>query len=201
MRRAVTGLLISVFSSGALAEPSPRTLSFSCDGAFSQESSLALVQKTFGKRNVRVAAGDCGDPVVLYPNDRSRRVEIEWWGCPKLDGTPGYISTQDSRSHWHVGKIRIGSPISVATAENGQPFYITGFSKDGHAFLDDRRISASQKIFLPCGEQAGFDIIFGFKHRPPERMLYENTLIRSDDPGLLAAGVYVKGFFIRSWRF
>lgn len=153
LRRLSAGVLVAATSlapgglapalvSPAWAGPQKTALPpFACAGAFAADASEAALVRRFGRgnvvfRTVPAAEGEMVKATVLFPNDRSRRVEIVWLDENKRR-RPAEVLVYDP-GPWRTPEgIGIGATLAEVEAANGRPFTLSGFGWDyGGSVLD-----------------------------------------------------------------
>lgn len=138
---ALIALLASTTAAGASPEPGPDNFTLACAGPFAKNATAATVAKVFGKENVKTqmvpgAEGEDTKATVIYPSDRSKRVEIFWWDERKL-ARPDSIRIRGDKSVWKLGSLTAGATLAEVQKANGKPFTISGLAWDYGGFVTD----------------------------------------------------------------
>lgn len=191
MVRLLSSLSFLLIVAPALAqEPSNRLPEYSveCRAPFAKTASHATLVKLYGSKNVTFETvsregGEEAKATILFAQDPSRRLEIEWH-----DGTkrrrPSTITVFGENNRW-IGPlgIRNGMTIREIEALAGKPFKINGFGFDveGAGHFEE---TALAKLPGGCAFGGYFEIDGG---SPPEHLKRFNgeVEIDSNDPDLL----------------
>lgn len=142
LRRLMVGLVLAGAMVSPLSAAGPETLPpFACAGPFAPDTDEAALIRQFGRANVvfrtvPAAEGEMVKATVLFPQDRSRRVEIIWLD-EKKRRRPGDVLVYDP-GPWRTPEgIGIGATLAEVERANGKPFTLSGFGWDyGGSVLD-----------------------------------------------------------------
>lgn len=151
--RAVTtlfcGAALAAFSLAQAAEPT----AIACEGPFAKDATEETLKAAFGADNVvyKTVPGPEGTETnasVIYPNDPSKMVTVNWWDEEKR-ALPSNISVSfapkddaaSAADYWataiawsSVQGVKIGATIEEIQTLNGKPFKISGFEWDYGGF-------------------------------------------------------------------
>lgn len=141
-RLSAGALLFAVgLAPASAAGPDAALPPFACAGPFAADAGEAGLVRRFGRSNVvfRTVPAPEGEMVkatVLFPRDRSRRVEIVWFDERKRR-RPAEVLVYDP-GPWRTPEgIGIGATLGEVEAANGKPFTLSGFGWDyGGSVLD-----------------------------------------------------------------
>ena len=157
---------------------------FGCAGPFAADASEEALIRRFGRGNVAfrtvpAAEGEMLKKTILFPRDRSRRVEIFWFE-EKKRRRPAEVLVYDP-GPWRTPEgIGIGTPLAEVEALNGKPFPLYGFGFDYSGTVidwDGGRLA-----------RAGCRLILRFEPRQPYGAdLDGERELRSDQADLRAA--------------
>lgn len=122
MRRTALFIPAIVLSAPAFADE------IKCEGVFGVDSTLELIETTFGKENVVTgeADGPEGSTIIattIFPNDPEKRMVVGWWDEENRTGL-SYVEIPDKDS---VAGLHDGLTVKEVEALNGEPFTMTGF--------------------------------------------------------------------------
>lgn len=177
----VVTVLAAMLSGGvAVAQDLPRGGDITCEGPFSSkdtgESLLARFGPQAGIMEVPDLSGEAGDTLVLYPGDRSARLEA---GDANGNGTGGITSltVKGPDTVWTVGGLRIGTSLNKLTDINGGPLKLTGFWQEQETVFT---MTAS----MPLGECNVDIVMFAPDGMTTMHPLYGLENIQSNDPRL-----------------
>ncbi|MFG1189216.1 hypothetical protein [Xanthobacter flavus] len=142
LRRLIAALPLALALAPLPAAAGPDTLPpFACTGPFAPDTDEAALIRQFGRANVvfrtiPAAEGEMVKATVLFPEDRSRRVEIIWLD-EKKRRRPGDVIVHDP-GPWRTPEgIGIGATLAEVEKANGKPFTLSGFGWDyGGSVLD-----------------------------------------------------------------
>lgn len=205
---AVLVLLCAGCVSGPAMETSPGDAAFVLPGDFSEQTTMADLQKRFGPANVRVVQADAGGgrSVVLFDGDPTRRAYVEFHDSEALSGLRS-IRVRDAGSRWRGKRgVHVGMSFAALQAANGKPFVYAGFDTQGRGWvhdgwspaLDDED-DALGRLDVDGGEQMYFDVELalrdGVAGTPADAWPSDDHLL-SNDPRfpLLGERVEVIGF-------
>jgi len=200
MKRIV--LALALLASPALAQqkaqiPQPQYV-LRCGPPIPSNTSHEKLARQFGAKNVTVEKMDRGDGnfvgrTVLFANDPTRRIEIEWLDdggktCPTNVQVPG------EKNRW-IGPfgIRTGMTLQQIENLNGAKFKVLEFGSKTAVFANFR----DGKFYRPtprCAASATFELAGD----PPEEFLKRLAAdeIDSKDPALLALKPKVQSYSI-----
>jgi hypothetical protein len=125
----------------AVVEP-PVDAAFVLPGAFAQATSVADLEKLFGKSNIKVSEARDGDgnlqrSLVLFPDDPTRRAYVSFHDAETMTGVAN-ILVKDPGSLWRGKKgVRVGMSFAELRAANGKPFMFSGFDDQGRGTVRD----------------------------------------------------------------
>lgn len=155
----VASLLVSAIA-GA------ETATLSCKGAFAPDASEASLKKILGASNVRsepiqLGEGETAPGSVVYPTDRSRRIEV-LWGDVKGKRNPAMIRFQGKG--WRTAEgITVGMPLRTIEKYNRRPFRIMGFGWDyGGTTTGWRLGEIDRRSDSRCALSLIFDVDYSF---------------------------------------
>lgn len=126
------------------------------DAVRATDSESTLVRR-YGRRNVRRGAvdlgeGDTADGTILFPDDSTRRVEIQWADSAGRS-RPIRASIGPAHSRWLITPgITIGTSLESLQRLNGVPFELTGLEGHSGGLITDwgtgSLSSLSNRVFL-----------------------------------------------------
>lgn len=166
-------------------------------GTFSEHTTVADLQARFGKSNVKILPPadrtDGSTPVVLFPNDPTRRAYVDFHDNATLTGV-ARISVRDVGSLWK-GKhgVHIGMSLAELRTVNGKPFYLSGFDSEHRSSVHDQwspslddndnklgALDVEESEHMYFGVQLGLrgDV----KAIPAKAFPHEEDSVSSDDP-------------------
>jgi hypothetical protein len=117
-----------------------------CDPSITAKTTLADLQKTYGKKNV--ITGDVDGPegttmsaTTIFPKDEAKKFIVYWWDEEKHERLSGYTIPESGAG---PGGLKIGMPIKDVETINGGPFTLSGFYWDygGAANFKDGKLGA-----------------------------------------------------------
>lgn len=142
LRRLIFALPIGIALAPLPAAAGPDALPpFACTGPFAADTSEAALVRRFGRANVEfltvpAAEGEMVKATVLFPKDRSRRVEIIWLD-EKKRRRPGDVLVYNPGPWRTPDGIGVGATLAEVEAANGKAFALSGFGWDyGGSVLD-----------------------------------------------------------------
>jgi hypothetical protein len=120
----------------SLAQAAPRETPriLDCSGPFAREATHAGLVKAFGKGNVTsqrvgVGEGEMARATIVFPRDRTRRLEIFWRDVKRRRGV-AEIRTVPGSAWRSAQGIALGQSLADVEALNGRPFLLSGFGWD-----------------------------------------------------------------------
>lgn len=125
-----------------VAEPSAAA-SLVLPGAFAEATTVADLENTFGKSNVKITEvhdtdGEVLRSVVLFPDDPTRRAYVRFHDAEKLTGLAD-ILVNDTGSLWRGKRgIHVGMSFAELRAANGKPFMFSGFDNEHRGWVRDQ---------------------------------------------------------------
>ena len=103
-----------------------------CDTAITAKTTLADLQKTYGKKNV--VTGDVDGPegttmsaTTIFPKDDAKKFIVYWFDEEKHERLSGYTIPEGGTG---PGGLKVGMPIKDVETINGGPFTLSGFYWD-----------------------------------------------------------------------
>ena len=137
MLRFTLGFLMVSAALVVSADREAPRLVLSCE-AFPPAASLAELQAAFSVHDVAMDSvplgaveGEMVAATVLFPADRSRRLEIVWKD-PVTQRRPRYVRLAAGATQWRTADgITIGTSLRQLEQLNGHPFRLAGFGFDG----------------------------------------------------------------------
>ena len=118
--------LLSVFVAPALAAD------LACDPSITAKTTLAELQKTYGKKNV--VTGQVDGPegtsmiaTTIFPKDEAKKFIVYWWDEEKHAKLSGYTIPANGTG---PGGLKVGMAINDVETINGGPFKVSGFYWD-----------------------------------------------------------------------
>jgi hypothetical protein len=136
MRRFLSCLLLLLVPSQGRARTALPQLTVECRAQFAKTADHAGIVKLYGAKNVTYesvnrAEGEVVKATVLFANNPSRRLEIEWFDEARRR-LPSTITVFGQNNQW-IGPrgIRNGMTIQEIEQRAGRPFKISGFGFDG----------------------------------------------------------------------
>jgi hypothetical protein len=133
-------------------------------GAITAKTTLAGLERLYGKSNVRekkidVGEGEQAPGAVVFPDDPARRLEIVWKEGGK---TPAAVRVRGTRSRWKTPQgITLGTSLKELEKLNGKPFRLYGFSWDYGGLVESWQkgklagLEAKMSLILSQGEKTG----------------------------------------------
>lgn len=109
-----------------------------CNGEskwFPRNADLELMQRTFGKANVREAGielgeGETAPGIEIYPAKPSQRIELAWADAAHKKGID-FVAVEGKKSLWHTCEgITLGTDLKTLERLNGRAFSLRGFEWD-----------------------------------------------------------------------
>lgn len=176
----------------------PQDATFVLPGTFSKQTTVADLQRRFGKANVRITSepdgsSDSRPRVVLFPDDPTRRAYVSFHDADTLTILAS-ISVRDAGSRWR-GKhgIHIGMPFAELRRVNGKPFGFSGFNSEHRGWAhdqwslalddEDSRLGA---LDVDEGEHMSFGVNLGLRGQveniPAGAYPHDDVSLSSDDP-------------------
>lgn len=123
-----------------------------CDPAITAKTTLADLEKTYGKKNVKTGEVDGPEGTTMiattvFPKDEKKTFEVYWFDEAKHEGLAGYTVAADGEG---PGGLKIGMPIKDVEKINGGTFTLSGFYWDygGGANLQDGRLGKIDGCFV-----------------------------------------------------
>ena len=103
-----------------------------CDGPITAKTTLADLEKAYGKKNVKTGQVDGPEGTTMiattvFPKDKKKTFEVYWFDEAKHEGLAGYTISEDGVG---PGGLKVGMPIKDVEAINGGPFTLSGFYWD-----------------------------------------------------------------------
>ena len=134
-------MLLAFLSAPADSAPRKTPGELGCTGPFAREATHASIVKAFGKDNVTsqkvgIGEGEMERATVVFPRDKTRRVEIFWSDLKKRSGIS--VIRAGFESTWRTAQgVSMKMPLADVEAINGKPFLLAGFGWDyGGTTLD-----------------------------------------------------------------
>jgi hypothetical protein len=134
-RALAVSLLTFLLATAASADG----LRLGCTGPFAPGASHASLSAYFGEANVvvgdvYVGEGQTAQGTIVYPMDRSKRIEI-LWKKEKLRRWPATVRLGDAsdwnRSEWKTSRgVALGTTLQALERMNGRPFFLLGLGWD-----------------------------------------------------------------------
>lgn len=124
----------------AMAQHTPRSLSFDCDSTFPLTLTAAQLQARYGAANVSRESIDLGEgqsqtATILFGRDSARRVQILWRDTVKLR-SPASVEIHSVNSLWRTPTgLASGMTLRAIEQLNGKPFRLFGFGFDGSGVI------------------------------------------------------------------
>lgn len=121
--------------------------------------------------------------LALWPDDPSRRLEVFF----REDGAPTVSSVRlGEGSHWRVGGLAVGDPLSRVREAHGAPFTFLGFGWDYGGYVGDLAGGRLETLPGGCAPTMRLDAL-----GPIDDSLDASgdVEVGSDTPGLAAANV------------
>jgi hypothetical protein len=191
MKRIIFALALALLTSPALAQQKPQIpqpqYRIECRAQFGPKATHADLVKVYGARNVTFgevsrAEGEKANATILFANDPTRRLEIEWFD-EKKRAKPSVITVFKEGNLW-TGPLGIKNGMTIQEIERraGKPFRINGFEFDVAGAM---HVEGTKLEKLPGGCQLGghFDLDRPLPHEL-KRFVGE-VEIDSNDPDLL----------------
>lgn len=132
----------------AVAAPAVAADKLACDPAITAKTTLAELEKAYGKANV--VTGETDGPegttiiaTTIFPKDEAKKFEVYWWDEEKRERLAGYTVANDSQG---PGGLKVGMGIAAVEKINGRPFTLSGFYWDygGFANFQDGKLGDLQ---------------------------------------------------------
>lgn len=115
-----------------------------CEGVFGVDSTLELIEQTFGKENVVTGETDGpeGSTIIattIFPDDPEKRMIVGWWDEENRTGL-SYVELPPKDS---IAGLHAGLTVKEVEALNGEAFTMTGFWWDygGYAGFQSGKLS------------------------------------------------------------
>jgi hypothetical protein len=133
-------------------------------GAITAKTTLAGLERLYGKGNVREQKIDVGEGqqapgAVVFPGDPARRLEILWREGGR---TPAAVRVRGTRSRWKTPQgILLGTSLKELERLNGKPFRLYGFSWDYGGLVESWQkgrlagLESKMSLILSPGEKTG----------------------------------------------
>lgn len=189
MRRILSCLLLLLVPSQGHAQAELPQLTVECRAQFAKTADDAGLVRLYGSKNVTFesvnrAEGEVVKATVLFADDPSRRLEIEWYDETRRR-LPSTITVFGQNNEW-IGPrgIRNGMTIEEIEQRAGGPFKISGFGFDG---AGEGHFEETSLGNLPgdCSLQGNFEIETDASAEALDRV-NGDIEIDSNDPALLA---------------
>ena len=180
-------------SASASAKPASEqstSTTMTCTYPVSPADTAAALRARYGKdarlETLPGAEGSEFEGLVLWPDDRSRRVEIVFEDDAMLH--PSTVRVWEG-SQWRIAGIGLGDPFEKVRAANGGPFEFYGFSWDYGGYVSDLMGGKLASLGNGCG--------LSLRLGPSENAELADSLIgegsvSSEDPLLASADVTVE---------
>jgi hypothetical protein len=139
-RALMIALTLTFAASPVLAAPA-----YTCDGTIMAKTTLADLEKAYGKKNVKTGQVDGPEGTTMiattvFPKDEKKTFEVYWFDEQKHEGLAGYTIAQDGVG---PGGLKLGMAIKDVETINGGPFTLSGFYWDygGGANFSEGKLS------------------------------------------------------------
>ena len=190
--------------STAAAESAPADAALVLPGAFAEATSVADLEKMFGKENIRTSEvrdtdGKTMRSLVLFPDDPTRRAYVSFHDAEQMTGLAN-ILVNDPGSRWR-GKQ--GAHVGMSFAElrklNGKPFMYSGFDDQRRGWVRDQWSPALDDEDETLGaldveedEHMYFGVDLGVREGAPNTAYPHEDSTSSDDPKYPGLGEIVE---------
>jgi|SRR6185436_20673498 len=170
-------VLVSLLPYGESAADEPIT----CTGMWSPALSEQVLVRAFGRENVvkgmvYVAEGEEVPGTVVFPKDRSRRLEVVW---------------RDQSRRVTVARIRNGLSLGEVEKLNGRPFSLYGFDWDYGGTVTSWRGGRLNGIGPDCALQVPFERTVPERVTSAQQSALDST---SGDHEILSSSSALKAF-------
>lgn len=163
-----------------------------CEGVFGPDSTLELIETTFGKENVVTGETDGpeGSTIIattIFPGDTERQMIVGWWD-EENHANLSYVEIPDKDS---VAGLHDGLTVKEVEALNGEPFTLSGFWWDygGYAGFQSGKlsdipggcvvsVSFQPTVYAPDGVNT--EAIAGDREIPSSEPLLETLAVKVD---------------------
>jgi len=103
-----------------------------CDGTITAKTTLADLEKAYGKKNVKTGQVDGPEGTTMiattvFPKDKKKTFQVYWFDEAKHEGLAGYTVSEDGVG---PGGLKVGMAIKDVETINGGPFTLSGFYWD-----------------------------------------------------------------------
>lgn len=139
-RPLTIALTLTFAASPVLAAPA-----YNCDGTITAKTTLADLEKAYGKKNVKTGQVDGPEGTTMiattvFPKDKKKTFEVYWFDEQKHEGLAGYTISEDGVG---PGGLKVGMAIKDVETINGGPFTLSGFYWDygGGANFSEGKLS------------------------------------------------------------
>ena len=116
-----------------------------CDGTITAKTTLADLEKAYGKKNVKTGQVDGPEGTTMiattvFPKDEKKTFQVYWFDEAKHEGLAGYTVSEDGVG---PGGLKVGMAIKDVETINGGPFTLSGFYWDygGSANLQNGKLA------------------------------------------------------------
>ncbi|RYG31304.1 MAG: hypothetical protein EON93_13215 [Burkholderiales bacterium] len=177
------------------------TLTIMCGKPFSQDATAGTLADIFGAENVVPetidgAEGEQYNITAIYPNDRSRRIEVTFLNEEERTVLTS-VKIRGEVSEWTgPGGINLGDGVATVEKLNKKPFQIAGFGWDYGGYVTDWQAGALAEIAPGCITTVRFNI-------PSDVQMADaiqgEAPHASTEPAIRNASAYVEEIMI-SWK-
>lgn len=177
------------------------TLTIMCGKPFAQDATAGTLAEIFGAENVAPetidgAEGEQYNITAIYPNDRSRRIEVTFLNEEERTVLTS-VKIRGEVSEWTgPGGINLGDGVATVEKLNKKPFAISGFGWDYGGYVTDWQGGALNAIAPGCKTTVRFNI-------PPDVQMADaiqgEAPHASTEPAIRNASAYVEEIMI-SWK-
>ncbi len=177
------------------------TLTIVCGKPFTQDATAGTLEQIFGAENVVPetidgAEGEQYNITAIYPNDRSRRIEVTFLNEEERTVLTS-VKIRGETSEWTgPGGINLGDGVATVEKLNKKPFTMSGFGWDYGGYVTDWQGGALSHIAPGCMTSVRFNI-------PPDVQMADAILGEaphsSTEPAIRSASAYVEEIMI-SWK-
>lgn len=143
----------------ALLAPAPTfaapagTAAMTCSAPVSALDTAAKLKARFGAQarieEVHAAEGEMIQAMVLYPNDKARRLEVIFFDEKMRH--PSSVRLAGDKPSWTIAGLKLGDSMARVEALNGKPFTLQGFDWDYGGYVIDLKQGRLNKLPGGCG--------------------------------------------------
>lgn len=188
---AIRKILIAALAVPLLAAaPKPAGQALTCSSPVKPGESAAAIKARFGSQaramTVNGPEGTEFKALVLWPNDKRRRIEVLFGDEDSRMRKAVALRVQEDLSRWRSGGVGIGSTLQEVVRANGRSVNVSGFGWDYGGAVDTRD---GKLQHLPGGCSLG--LVMSESAGAPDGVFGDGVNLNSNDAKLKAARPHV----------